>query len=124
MGGQERYKSLAPMYYRGAAVAVVVYDISSEVSFEGAKNWVAELKKSHTGKKNKLVIGLLGNKMDLENRAVETARGQEYATSEELIFMETSAKTGVNVTEIFGKLANELELTKQDDSATLKLGAE
>jgi len=34
--GQERYHSLAPMYYRGAAAAIVVYDISSVVSFQFA----------------------------------------------------------------------------------------
>lgn len=33
--GQERYHSLAPMYYRGAAAAIIVYDITSTVSFLG-----------------------------------------------------------------------------------------
>ena len=42
--GSERYKALAPMYYRGAEVAIVVYDITSFKSFEGAKNWVRDLK--------------------------------------------------------------------------------
>jgi GTPase SAR1 family protein len=37
--GQERYRSLAPMYYRGAAAALVVYDITSYDSFTGAKTW-------------------------------------------------------------------------------------
>ena len=41
---QERYKALAPMYYRGAEAAIVVYDITSFESFEGAKSWVRELK--------------------------------------------------------------------------------
>lgn len=38
--GQERYKSLASMYYRGAAAALVVYEITSRESFERAKYWV------------------------------------------------------------------------------------
>jgi GTPase SAR1 family protein len=32
--GQERYHSLAPMYYRGAAAAIVVYDVTHAASFE------------------------------------------------------------------------------------------
>lgn len=44
--GQERYQSLAPLYYRGAAAAVVVYDITSLESFQKAKHWVAELQKN------------------------------------------------------------------------------
>lgn len=30
--GQERYHSLAPMYYRGAQAAIIVYDITNQVS--------------------------------------------------------------------------------------------
>jgi GTPase SAR1 family protein len=39
--GQERYRSLAPMYYRGAAAAVVVFDVTNRDTFEGAKSWVS-----------------------------------------------------------------------------------
>merc|ERR1711920_633073 len=63
--GQERYHGLAPMYYRGAAAAVVVYDITSRQSFERAKKWVDELKT--TGSAD-CVIALAGNKVDLEAR--------------------------------------------------------
>lgn len=43
--GQERYHSLAPMYYRGAAAAIIVYDITSVDSFARAKAWVRELQR-------------------------------------------------------------------------------
>lgn len=43
--GQERYRSLAPMYYRGAAAALVVYDITAHESFQGAKTWIEELQR-------------------------------------------------------------------------------
>ncbi|KAG6479362.1 hypothetical protein ZIOFF_062825 [Zingiber officinale] len=49
--GQERYHSLAPIYYRGAAAAVIVYDISKLESFERAKKWVQELQKQGKLKK-------------------------------------------------------------------------
>ena len=47
--GQERYRSLAPLYYRGAAAAAVVYDITSTEAFAKAKYWVSELQKSASG---------------------------------------------------------------------------
>ena len=61
----ERYRSLAPMYYRGAAAAVVVYDITNKESFNGAKSWVKELQRR--GDPN-VVIALAGNKSDLQNK--------------------------------------------------------
>ena len=66
--GSERYRTLAPMYYRGAEAAIVVYDMTSFESFEGAKRWVHELKMY--GQPN-VVIALAANKCDLEQyRAV------------------------------------------------------
>ncbi|VDQ06593.1 unnamed protein product [Trichobilharzia regenti] len=99
IGGQERYHSLAPMYYRGAQAAVVVYDITNPSSFERAKSWVHELnEKANTAK----VIALAGNKVDLEEqRAVPFEEAQEYANRNGLLFMETSAKMATNVTELF-----------------------
>ena len=47
--GQERYSSLAPLYYRGASAAAVVYDVTSPDSFSKAKYWVSELQKNASG---------------------------------------------------------------------------
>ncbi|KAF4693263.1 Ras- protein Rab-5, variant 2 [Perkinsus olseni] len=104
--GQERYRSLAPMYYRGAAAAVVVYDITSRESFEGAKRWVNELRSSHNPD---VVIAFCGNKSDLAvEREVPTQRGAEYAQENNLLFVETSAKTGENVHHIFVEIGRSL----------------
>ena len=48
--GQERYASLAPLYYRGASAAAVVYDVTSVESFKKAKHWVTELQRNASGK--------------------------------------------------------------------------
>uniref|UniRef100_H0YYG1 small monomeric GTPase n=1 Tax=Taeniopygia guttata TaxID=59729 RepID=H0YYG1_TAEGU len=101
--GQERYHSLAPMYYRGAQAAIVVYDITNEESFARAKNWVKELQRQASPN---IVIALAGNKADLANkRAVDF---QAYADDNSLLFMETSAKTSMNVNEIFMAIAKKL----------------
>ena len=107
--GQERYRSLAPMYYRGAAAAIVVYDITKKDSFTGAKTWVKELQRR--GDPN-VVIALAGNKSDMENkRKVQTEEAKAYAEENEIIYMETSAKTAVNVRNLFMEIAKKLPKT-------------
>ncbi|KAJ8484500.1 hypothetical protein OPV22_016985 [Ensete ventricosum] len=97
--GQERYHCLAPMYYRGAAAAVVVYDVTNPATFSRAKKWVQELEIQ--GSQN-TIIALAGNKADLlEARQVFAEEAQTYAEDNGLLFMETSAKTAINVNDIF-----------------------
>lgn len=97
--GQERYRSLAPMYYRGAAAAIVVYDVTNRDSFDGAKSWVKELQRR--GDQN-VVIALAGNKADLKGkRKVDNDEANEYAKEQGILHLETSAKTAMNVKELF-----------------------
>ena len=108
--GQERYHSLAPMYYRGANAAIIVYDITSLTSFVRAKKWVSELdKQAQPG----IVIALVGNKTDLQTqRQVEKEMVKTYIQERpNLINIETSAKTGDNVVEIFDQIAQRLPRT-------------
>ncbi len=108
--GQERYRSLAPMYYRGAAAAVVVFDITKKDSFTGAKSWVKELQRR--GDPN-VVIALAGNKADMESkRKVQTEEAQAYATENNIIYLETSAKTSENVRNLFNEIAKKLPKTQ------------
>ena len=74
--GQEKYHSLAPMYYRGAAAAIIVYDITKATSFNTLKNWVRELQQ--LGPEN-IVIAVCGNKADLEDKRVRARAGASRA---------------------------------------------
>ncbi|CDW51862.1 Ras protein Rab 5C [Trichuris trichiura] len=108
--GQERYHSLAPMYYRGAQAAIVVYDVTNQESFTKAKNWVNELQRQALPN---IVIALAGNKADLANkRMVDFSEAQSYAEEHGLLFMETSAKSAMNVNDIFQAIAKKLPKTE------------
>jgi len=112
--GQERYHSLAPMYYRGAAAAIVVYDITSNESFHRAKSWVKELQRQGSPD---VVIALAGNKIDRdEEREVGAADAKQYADDNQLYFIETSAKTNVNVRELFLAIARQLPKEPNTDA--------
>jgi len=109
--GQERYHSLAPMYYRGAQAAIIVYDITNYDSFERAKAWVKELQRQ--GNPN-IVIAFAGNKVDLAaNRKVSVEAAQTFCDENEILFMETSAKTAANVNELFVAIAKKLPKSQQ-----------
>lgn len=125
--GQERFASLAPMYYRNAQAALVVYDLTKPTSLVKAKHWVAELQRQASPG---IVIALVGNKLDLTSdsapaeddedadgedsgdaRKVSTEEAKAYAEEESLLFFETSAKSGHNVTEVFTAIANAIPET-------------
>lgn len=104
--GQEKYHSLAPMYYRAAAAAIVVYDITSLASFHTLKNWVHELQS--LGPEN-IVIAICGNKSDLEDRReVDSAEARAYAEEIGALYLETSAKANRNIHELFVDISHRL----------------
>mmetsp|Transcript_8112 Transcript_8112/g.12110 ORF Transcript_8112/g.12110 Transcript_8112/m.12110 type:complete len:173 (+) Transcript_8112:96-614(+) len=101
--GQEKYHSLAPMYYRGAAAAIIVYDITRANTFKTLKNWVDELKAQGP---HEIAIAVAGNKADLEDqREVESAAASAYAQEIGAMYLETSAKDDLNVHDIFVQLS-------------------
>ena len=115
------------MYYRGAAVAIVVYDITRKTSFENVgKAWINELKKQ--GPAN-IMIALVGNKCDLsDDREVQRDTAKQYAQKIGAPFIETSAKTAKNVALMFQEIAKRLpsademrrdDIVKVDDPVKL-----
>jgi small GTP-binding protein len=101
--GQEKYHSLAPMYYRNAVAAILVYDITKASTFQTLQNWVFELEQR--GPKN-IAIAIVGNKSDLSSlREVERTTAEAYAKEIGAIHLETSAKDNDGIAEIFGQIS-------------------
>tara|TARA_Y100000589_G_C26897823_1_gene524965 strand:+ start:91 stop:696 length:606 start_codon:yes stop_codon:yes gene_type:complete len=104
--GQERYRSLAPMYYRGARYAIVVMDITQADSLVSAKYWIEELQ---TNSDHRCNVMLVGNKLDRESdRNISTENATEFAREYDIDYIEVSAKTGVNIDNIFDNISNHL----------------
>jgi len=103
--GQERFRSLIPSYIRDSSVAVVVYAIDNLGSFEAVDKWIEEVRNE---RENEVLILLVGNKVDLSNRQVPRRKGEDKARDCGAHFIETSAKTGHNIGELFDKVALQL----------------
>ncbi|PXF49277.1 Ras-related protein Rab-2A [Gracilariopsis chorda] len=97
--GQESFRSITRSYYRGAAGALLVYDITRKETFDHILSWLQDAK-AHSS--SDMTIILVGNKADLEHRReVSTESGEAFAREHGLLFLETSAKNNTNVEQAF-----------------------
>jgi Ras-related protein Rab-2A len=102
--GQESFRSITRSYYRGACGALLVYDVTRRETFNHLKSWLDD---ARSNANTNLTVMLIGNKCDLEaKRQVSKDEGEAFAKANNLVFMETSAKTSHNVDEAFLRTAN------------------
>ncbi|KAE8813949.1 small GTP-binding protein [Hordeum vulgare] len=110
--GQESFRSITRSYYRGAAGALLVYDITRRETFNHLASWLEDARQHANAN---MTIMLVGNKCDLSHRrAVSFEEGEQFAKENGLIFMEASAKTAQNVEEGFVKTAGAIYKKIQD----------
>lgn len=96
--GQESFRSITRSYYRGASGALLVYDVSRRDTFEHLSRWLEEARQNASAN---MAIMLIGNKSDLDRRAVTYDEGAQFAREHGLMFRETSAKSAQNVEDAF-----------------------
>lgn len=108
--GQERFRSVTHAYYRDANALLLLYDVTNKSSFDNIRAWLTEINEYA---QEDVVIMLLGNKADMTSeRLIKTEDGEKLAKDHNVAFMETSAKTGLNVDLAFMAVARDLKMKK------------
>lgn len=111
-----RYQAITTAYYRGAAGALLTYDITRQQSFDHVEKWLDELR-VHADKN--MIVMLVGNKSDLSSsRAVPTDVAKDFAKQKGLFFIETSALDSNNVEPAFLGLLSQIYLTVSNKHIT------
>ena len=100
--GQEIYRSISKLFYNGASIGILVYDISNKKSFDSLKEyWYKELKENTD---NGVIFFLVGNKVDLfESEQVNEQEAKEFSNSIGAGFFLTSAKSNIRINDLFWK---------------------
>lgn len=113
--GQEAYRSLNRIFYKGAKIAVMVYDITQKATFDEIQNyWLGQIR-SVCGEE--AIVGILGNKSDLfANEKVPEQMAREFAEKNKCYFQLCSAYEGVGIEEAFKELAKPFLKEKIDDN--------
>ena len=118
--GQDRFRTITKNYYKGAHGIILIYDVTNTDTYDNVENWISQIKEEASPN---VVIYLVGNKVDMEDkRKVTTEEGQKVADENNLPFIETSAKSDINVNETFDNLVEKMDnvfsnLEKKDSIA-------
>jgi len=99
--GSEKFRRLAPMYYKNAAAAIICYDVTSPKSFETLEYWMSQLQQNIAA--GNIVIALCATKCDLSMNP-DTSQAEALAAETGAMFMTTSAKANSNVHLLFQKV--------------------
>lgn len=105
--GAERFRALTPSFYRKAAGAILVYDISNQESLQKLQTWLLELE-NYSDNPNISTI-VVGNKLDI-NRTVSRDDGLKFARKHRSLFLETSAKNNIFVAEVFEEIVRKVNI--------------
>ncbi|XP_078045756.1 ras-related protein Rab-37 isoform X2 [Augochlora pura] len=119
--GQERFRSVTHAYYRDAHALLLLYDVTNKTSYDNIRAWLSEIR-DHASED--VVIMLLGNKSDCADRVIKREDGERLAQEYKVPFMETSAKTGLNVELAFLAVARDLKAKKSDDPDDTKFNVQ
>ena len=101
--GQERFRSMALQSLRSCQGLILVYDVSNRQSFNDLKTWLDDVSNAT----NKVSIILFGNKCELEKREVTKEEAEKFAKENDIPYIETSAKSGINIDEGFSMIIND-----------------
>jgi len=116
--GQERFRELTSASYKNADCVFIVYSVDDRDSFGHIDKWLEETNRYVPNKAVPRII--IGNKIDLENRAITTEEGEAFAKGKGLQYLETSAKTEKNVQEIIKMALTPAKAEKQGGCCSIQ----
>jgi small GTP-binding protein len=119
--GQAQFKHIIPMYYKNAAAAIVCYDVSNRESFSTMRYWLDELHRNVAA--GSIVICMCATKCDLQPPVIPYSEAQELAQAMGAMWVDTSAKTNFNVTELFRQVAERVLRFRENDKIPVTPGA-
>ena len=108
IGGQQRFEFIRSTFYKGAAGALLVFDLTREQTYTETRKWLTKIRQ-FAGEKIPFV--LIGNKADLiedVGMVIDREEARSFAEKEDSIYIETSAKSGINVDESFTELTRRI----------------
>jgi small GTP-binding protein len=121
--GQESFRSITRSFYRRADAVILVFDSTADHTFKNCNHWLEEIRQNSS---SDVVVFLAGNQYDLIESGAETPA----VTNEEVIamvskntlagYLETSAKSGLNVEQLFFNVAKELLVRNKDKKELIK----
>ncbi len=109
--GMERFGSFSPLWYRGASLCYICYDITNRKSYDKVEYWINEVKMNN---KNCLLY-LVGTKCDLEDKREVSPEEEELAEHFKIPFIETSSKDDININELFDNTISMVMQKKQEE---------
>ena len=105
--GLEKYRSLAKLFFKEASAVVLVYDSTNEKSFKELKEfWYNEVKNL------KIILAVVANKCDLNEKKVTDEEGKEFADNIGAIFESVSAKENIGINSLLGKIGEAIKNKK------------
>ena len=105
--GEDRFRAITRNYYRGANGIILMYDVTDQKSFEHIRDWVEKIKEDAV---EEIIIYLVGNKIDLNNKRIITnEEGKKLAAEYNIKYYETSVKNSIGVEEVFLSLIKEMD---------------
>ena len=105
--GQDRFRAITKNYYKGSHGIILIYDVTNLQTFENVKTWVNQIREEASPN---VVIYIAANKIDMEEeRKVPKEDGEKLAEELGFPFVETSAKSGININETFEDLVERID---------------
>lgn len=118
--GQERFRSLPKKYYQNADGVLLLFDVTNEETFTNVSNWMKDIK-DNSSKESNIIIYLIGNKIDLDDRKVSKESAEELAQSLGMKYFDVSCKNNLNVYEIMSRMIMECHMKFNNITDCFKL---